>query len=354
VRWLQPSVAVSWDDALLALEARQDGFGFRRFEHDDNWGRVELLELSPPLSTPAAEQAIRARAARFINGRLSVVAPLYSIARAEDGVSIVSGAPEGVTLADVLAALEFGTIRMSDGVALELAGMAAQAVAAMHETGTFAHAALTPAHVLLRVDGTMLLTGAVFGDALQALRRNREQFWREFGVALPPLASLPRFDHRSDVTQLGALVLAILLRRSLTPDEYPRAVNELVNTAVDRLHVGAVCGGALRQWLQQTFQLHAKSLFASAVDAERSYAAIVEHVSGRRGGAVTIRQTVREMLGHPPLGDAAPVPTPERPHRTAASASVPTIVPAVAESASAGSRGKSSFLRSVLPSLGLT
>ena len=344
---------MSWDDALLALEARQDGFGFRRFEHDDNWGRVELLELSPALSTPAAEQAIRARAARFINGRVSVVAPLYSIARAEDGVSIVSGAPEGVTLADVLAALEFGTITLSDGVALELAGMAAQAVAAMHETGTFAHAALTPAHVLLRADGTMLLTGAVFGDALQALRRNREQFWREFGVALPASASLPRFDHRSDVTQLGALVLAILLRRALTADEYPRAVNELVNTAIESLNVGAGCSGALRQWLQQTFQLHAKSLFSSAVDAERSYAAIVEHVAGRRGGAVTICQTVRVLLGHPAPGDAAPVAAAERLRRTAPSAGAPPVAPVATETASARGRGRFTLLRSVLPGLGL-
>ena len=58
-----------------------------------------------------------------------------------------------------------------------------------------------------------MLTDAVFGPALEGLGRNREQLWREFGLALPASASLPRFDQRSDVTQVGAVVLAIAIRR---------------------------------------------------------------------------------------------------------------------------------------------
>ena len=274
---------MDWQDTQEVSAARYDGFGFRRFEEDDNWGRVELLDLAPALSTPAAEQAIRARAARFVTGRVPIVAPLYSIAREHAGVSIVSSAPDGATLADLLGALEFGTVSLDDGALLELGFLTIRAVASLHEVaGTFAHAALTPAHVLLGADGSVLLTGAIFGDALQALQRNREQLWREFGVALPPSAGAPRFDRRGDVTQLGALVLAILLRRALTPTEYPRSVGDLVHAAVERLPtVSPVGRTALRTWLQQALQLQARAPFASALDAERAYGAVVQNVSRR-------------------------------------------------------------------------
>lgn len=273
---------MNWQDARQVTDVRHDGFGLRRFQEDDNWGRVELLDLAPALSTPAAEQAIRARASRFITGRVPIVVPLYSIAREIDGVSIVSGAPDGATLADLLGALEFGTVTMNDGALLELGALIARAVASMHEdAGTFAHAALTPGHVRLRAAEGVLLTGAVFGDALQSLQRNREQLWREFGVALPPAAGLPRFDHRSDVAQLGALVLAILTRRALTPTEYPRAVEELVHAATERMEVAGTCRTGLRLWLRQALQLQARSPFASAIEAERAYHAVVKTVNRR-------------------------------------------------------------------------
>lgn len=286
---------MNWQDAALTADTRLDGFGVRRFEQDDNWGRVELIDLAPALSTPLAEQAIRARAARFTTGRMPVVAPLYSIARMDRGVSIVSGAPDGVTLADLLGALEFGTATLDDHAVLELGAVTARAVATMHDGGTLAHAALTPAHVLLRPDGSVLLTGAVFGDALQTLQRNREQLWRQFSIALPPTAGAPRFDHRSDVTQLGALVLAILLRRMLTTDEYPRSVLDLIDAAVGQLHVGPKCLNALRQWLQQTLQLQARTLFSSAVDAERSYAAIVAPVTAGHSGLTALRAVLPKL-----------------------------------------------------------
>jgi hypothetical protein len=362
VRRLQYAAAMISQDVMQAASMRHDGFGFRRFEEDDNWGRVELLELGPTLSTPKAEQAIRARAARFINCQVPIVAPLYSIARGEDGVSIVSGAPDGLTLADLLGALEFGVATLNDGAVLELAAMTVRAVASMHEmAGTFAHSALTPSHVLLRTDGTVLLTGAVFGDALQALQKNREQLWREFGIALPPSASLPRFDHRSDVTQLGALVLAILLRRALTADEYPRAVHDLVHTATDRLSIGSKSSIALRLWLQQTLQLQSRALFSSAVDAERAYVSLISAVSDRRAGAVTIQETIRHLAGEETLADeSAPArgAAPEAHGSTSEAAAPPSPAPVpIAARVRAGSsaqdadsrRGGFTRLRSMLP-----
>src|SRR5688572_1521970 len=96
------------------LGAREDGCGTRRLADDRDAGRVEVLALSPGLSTPAAEQAIRARAARLADIRGSGVAAIDGISRSAQGLSVTTALPEGITLADVLAALEFGTVKLAD------------------------------------------------------------------------------------------------------------------------------------------------------------------------------------------------------------------------------------------------
>ena len=59
-------------------------------------------------------------------------------------VSILSEMPDGVTLSDILAALEFKTFTLSDEEALELAALVVEAAGVMHETlGTLAHGALS-------------------------------------------------------------------------------------------------------------------------------------------------------------------------------------------------------------------
>ena len=127
-----------------------------------------------------------------------------------------------MTLSDILAALEFNTLTLADDEVLALAASVVRAAGMMHETlGPLAHGALSPGHAVVTREGSTIFTGAVFGDAIQALKRNREHLWREFGLALPPSASLPRFDQRGDVAQLGTLVLAIGLRRCLGRDEFP-------------------------------------------------------------------------------------------------------------------------------------
>jgi hypothetical protein len=292
---------MSPEAALHLADTRYDGFGIRRVDKDPRSGRIEVLDVVRTLAAPVAEQAIRARAARFTDGKASMLAPVYRIARADGGLSIISGAPEGVTLADLLAALEFSIVTLSDQAILELAGVTIRAVASMHQLpGAPVHGALSPAHIVLCREGGVLLTGALFGDALEALQRNREQLWKEFGLALPASANLPRFDQRADVTQLGALVLAILMRRELTADEYPRGIADLVTRATANLADSGTCSSGVRMWLQQALQLHPKATLGSAADAARAFAAATGEVSGRRGsGAQALQLVIRQLCGEP-------------------------------------------------------
>jgi hypothetical protein len=248
----------------------QDGFGARSLIVDPQHGRIERLDLTPALAAPASEQAIRARAGFHNSVDHSPVARVLRVARTGDSLSVFSVCPDGVSLSELLAGLEFKTISLSGEELLELAASVVSALAAMHERmPAIAHGALTPAHIMLQRDGSTVLTGAVFVDALQALQRSREHLWRDFGIALPMSASAARFDQRGDVTQLGAVVLAILERRSLRRDEYPRQTQEMAMAV--SVTGNPVTDSKLRTWLQDALQLHGRVTFGSAVDAARAF-----------------------------------------------------------------------------------
>jgi hypothetical protein len=332
--------------SLPVSDVRHDGFGSRQTTYDEQFGPVDVIELTSALGTPAAEQAIRAAAARHADAGTGSLARVVRIARRGGALSLTTLAVPGVALADLLAALEFGTISLGDTALLGVAGATAASLAAMHRLpGAPAHGALSPSHVVACGDGTVVLTGSVFGDALQALQWNREQLWRVFAVAMPPSASLPRFDQRSDVTQLGALVLSVLLRRALNAAEYPKQTIDLIETATESMDISARCRTALRLWLQQTLQLQPKALFGSAADAARAFTDVVSDVQGRQPALEQLQRAIRELSGQPePVAEAIPaapraiVPPPVAP---------PSPAP---QSAMAALRGLS-FLRSVFPAV---
>lgn len=275
---------------------REDGFGVRRLVMDSQLGSVERLELAAPLASWASEQAIRARAAYVRSTCDAEFGAVLRIERSGESLCIVSAQTDGVCLSDVLAALEFKTVTMSGDELIELAAGVVRAVSAFHQRmHTRAHGALTPAHIVVRQDGTTVLTGAIFTEALQALERNREALWREFGLALPSSASLPRLDQRGDVAELGAAVLAIGIRRALRRDEYPRGATDLVNTVA--LSDDVAKNGRVRQWLQDTLQLHGRVVFSSALDAAESFAQIAPAAAADDAAMIGLQAALRQLSG---------------------------------------------------------
>jgi hypothetical protein len=264
--------------------ALNDGLG-ERWVLMQPQGQVEVLALAPALAShAAAEPAIRARAERMAYIEAPAVAAVRRVERDAAGVRIVADAAAGVRLSDFLSQLEAHRESLSHAAMLELAGNVIRALAALHRLPHgFAHGAVTPAHIVLGSNGSAILTDGVFGAALESLEWNREKLWREFRVALPAAASLPRFDQRADVTQLGAVVLAIALRRSLRDDEYPRCAADLVIAATSDAAAPAM--SAFRMWLQQALQLHSRSMFGSAVEADRAFTEIMAAPGLRRTGA---------------------------------------------------------------------
>ena len=277
---------------------RDDGFGTRLLMDDEAFGPVEVLDLMPALTSPAAEQVIRARLDQLDGFGAPLLAPAYVIERKGAKLTVISAAVDGLPLCELLAALEFGTLTLPQDAILELAAMTVRAVGELHERlGPLSHGALNPAHVVLRRDGSVMLTDAIFGDALQQLERNREDMWRTFSLALPPSATVARFDRRTDVTQLGSIVLAILLRRTLLGHEYPRAIPDLVMVAAGENGAEGARVHPLRHWLQQALQLQARALFPSATEAAAAFADVLDSVNPRRAGAAVLQVAIRSLLG---------------------------------------------------------
>ena len=303
-----------------------DGLGARSIE---SGGRThtEVLELAPALAAqPVVEQAIRGRASRYADLDVRAFSPVRRIERSGGSLHVISEMPSGVRLSHLLAHLESTGEVVPDSAMLELASLVINAVASLHAwPGGLAHGAINPGHVLITNDGRVMLTDCVFGAGLEVLQRNRESLWKDFGLAMPPSANLARFDQQADVTQMGAVILAITLQRPMRAHEYPRGVTDLVMTATESSHVpgSPASASALRMWLQEALQIHPRLAFRSAVEAQRSFADINNRPGSRRAGAMALQVLLQATLGEPvaekPVVLNTPMqapaePTPTSPH----------------------------------------
>lgn len=296
VRSLHPPRAMTSTHRKVG-QAASGRFGRGHVVDDVRWGDVEVLELIPELSTPAAERHIRACAASQRDSGLAShdgpLVPVYEVRRINDTLTLISPDRDGVRLADLLDALEAGSVTLGDAAMLDLATGVVRTVEGLHkQPGSHVHGALSPAHIVLGSDGRVALTDSVFATALQGLGWNRHRYWREYSLALPPSASLPRFDQRADVMQLGAVVLSVLLRRRLRTDESPAAMFDLVTAATSPY--GGLAAG-LRTWLCEALHLQSRAAFATVADAAPAYAAATE-TRAAAAQAAPLRTAARAVL----------------------------------------------------------
>jgi len=297
VRRLQRGEVMVSRVAHAPLVTRQDGFGTRQTVSVPELGSVEELELTSALSSPGAEQAIRARAAHFTRLPHGLVGRVLRVERRGPALWTFGEVFGGITLSDLLAALEFGTWTLSDEELLALAGSVVDAAGRMHVMlGELAHGALCPSHVTLLRDGSTVFTGPVFAEAIQSLKLDRGQVWREFGVALPPSAGVPIFDRRADVAQLGALVLAIGHRRSLRRDEFPDKLDELI--ASTSFSGSPRVSSRFKVWLRDALQVHGRVVFESCEDASRKFSRLLTAAGTDEAHALALRAAILQFCGN--------------------------------------------------------
>ena len=302
-----------------------DGLGDRHYMTGGEGEPLEVLTLRKDLTTvPAFEFALRERVSRLAGFSHACFGPVRGISRlGTDAASLalVSDRVAGDRLATILAVADRELIPLEIGAALALIQQLVDAVAALHDgVRDVCHGAIAPERIVITPDARLVLVEHVLGGALSSLQYSRDRYWKELRVALPPTAGAPHFDRRADVTQIGAISLALITGRPLADGDYPDRVSEIVS------RVGAVsASGGLeplpqifRAWLSRALQLDPRQSFGSAIEArdelhrvlaETGYAAapanLAAFLAQFRSTAVTAAPSISKPISFP---SASPIP----------------------------------------------
>jgi hypothetical protein len=262
---MEPAIARA---RALATVTFEDGLGERHQALGVGNEPLEVLTLNEELTAESSfEFALRERVARLASFQHEGYARVRGVARVVKGkatLAVVSDHVQGVRLSEILAVAEKQQLSLELNAALFLIKQIVAAVAALHEKiPDGCHGAIGPERVIITPHGRPVLVEHVLGSALEQLQFSHERYWKELQIPLPETADLPHFDQRSDVTQLGALALAVLLGRPLRLDEYPGRLEHAMAEAGRGLLPADV-----RSWLVRALQLSPRTAFASAIGAK--------------------------------------------------------------------------------------
>jgi hypothetical protein len=251
----------------------EDGLGERRYAIGTVSEPLEVLKLSSVLSSVSSfDFALRERAARLAGFRHESYGRVRSIEldRRTSALMVTSDYVAGVRLSTLLADAQKRGIRVEFNAIRGLVRQLVSAAAALHGTAPdVGNGALAPERIVVTPTGRLTIVEYVLGAALEQLGHTRARYWRELAVALPGTVGTPLFDARTDVTQIGAVALALILGRPLTPEDYPERLADLIQHATMRFAVGVdePLPPMARDWLTQALQLDQWESFASPTDA---------------------------------------------------------------------------------------
>ena len=254
----------------------EDGFGERRYATGTVNEPLEVLKLSSALSSVSSfDFALRERAARLAGFRHESYARVRSIEldRRTSALVVVSDYVPGIRLSTILAEAHKRPVPLEINAVRYLIRQLVSAAAALQEAAPeVSNGAIAPERLVITPAGRLIIVEYVLGAALEQLAHPRARYWRELGVALPGAVGSPQFDARADVTQIGAVALALLLGRPLTTDEYPERLPDLIKGATLRSVMGGVdpLPPGLRDWLHRALQLDQWESFTSPADARTS------------------------------------------------------------------------------------
>jgi PEGA domain-containing protein len=271
-------------------QGQSDGFGDRLLMFDNtNAPSWEILRFKPNLARePRFDAALRERVEQltsFQHDAFPQVRPIKRLGH-EDGLAVVSTYSGGASLSEALRKPR------SAEFALRLIRQLVPALAALQRVGPgVAHGAVTVDRIILSADGRLMVREHMVGLALDSLEWPPARLWAEFGIIVP--RSTARIDERTDITQLGLVVLSLMAGRRIGPDDYPDRMGALLDELTLKNHLQNPSNPgkfqALRHWLERALQLSGQS-FTSASEAE---AALVDLQEPGESRGTQAEQTFR-------------------------------------------------------------
>jgi serine/threonine protein kinase len=252
----------------------EDGFGERRLALGVNGDQFEVLTLRDELTASAVvEAALRDRANRLGDFQSEHFGRVRGVERAGKTVPrlmVVSDHVPGVRLSTILAAAETHLLPVEMHAALCLLRQLVHAVAVLHDKAPdVCHGAIGPERIIVTPNGRLVLVEYVLGSAIEQLRYSNKQYWQGLRVPLPKSFGMPHLDRRTDVTQVGATALALILGRPLADEEYPAQISDMTANTLALSPEGALEPLPLpfKVWLQRALQIDSKTPFSSAPEA---------------------------------------------------------------------------------------
>ncbi len=228
----------------------------------------EVLRFTQELSAnPAFEVSVRERFSQlgaFRHESFARVRAVERLDRLGSSLVLVSDHARGTRLSQLLSAAEKQGIPTEFAAATGLIRQLVAAICALHDSAPdAAHGALGPERIVVTADGRLVVLEYVMGTALEQLRCSQERYWKEWRIALPRAVGMHRFDAVTDVAQVGAVALALVLGRPIGADEYPNRLGEVVGGAMATTAAGAPAPLPLgfREWLQRTLRLDPRASF---------------------------------------------------------------------------------------------
>lgn len=251
----------------------RDGLGERHVAVDPESGETcERLQLVTDLVNQHAP--VKERVERLLNFRNVRFPRLHHVVHETQGqakgLAIVSDHVPGVRLANLLEVVDAHQSLVLDvNAALQVAREVLPALGVLHDSRGVTHGAVGLERLILTPQARVVITDFALGAGLTKLQFPRTRLWREFRIAMPPSASVPRFDTRADVANLALALLALINGRPLNPNDFPAALPKLLENTVERLPNGAVrdMSPALIAWFERALPLESRRPFGTASEA---------------------------------------------------------------------------------------
>ena len=281
-------------------ESLCDAIGDRLFMFDNSGTpSLELLRFRPEFgSANGFEEALRERVDALHAFDHPAFSQVRAVERLDSGdLVLVSTVTTGKRVSEI-----FRSGHARPGVHPAFAAWfireSVSAIAALQrQVNDVSHAALTPDRVILAPNGRLVIVEHVLGAALEQLRLTVRGM-QDLGLAVPGEgSSRASLDQQADVLQLAWISLSLLLGRRITPVEYPRRVDTLLDDFADASHgCPPALISAMRRWLERAL-FAGEGGFSSAIDAQAGLGDLRSH-GGRHAIAFAASMTTVEQLAY--------------------------------------------------------
>lgn len=240
-------------------QGRSDGLGDRLLMTDNTGAEsLELLRFHPAFAGAFGfERALREQVERFDRFQHPAFPRVLAVEYldAGDGLALVSTHIAGTRLADMFRSPRLRPA-LNPAFATWLLRQLTSAIADLQALGKgIAHGALTADRIILTPERQVVIVEHVVGPAIEALSLPPSRLWTDVGIIANSAPAGPEsLDARSDVVQIGLMILSVVVGRRVTPDDYPARLGKLL----DEVSIGGqpfALIAPLRQWLERALRV---------------------------------------------------------------------------------------------------